>query len=118
MEFAGLIYEWAAATQRDWGEELGYPERAAFVQMQGGSVSLPPAEVPRIEAIGRAIYNAGRVERLVIHAHFRRRASYRRIADALAKLTGRTVWMQEVGHLVANAVEKAAREYQQLEIAA
>lgn len=108
---AGLLTEWASATRREWGEELGYPEKAAFLAMQGGSVPLPPAEVDRINAIGRAVWEAGQVERLVIHAHFRRRASYRRIADALGRLTGREVLMQEVGRLVANAIRKASIEY-------
>ena len=115
MEFAGLIEQWAKASMREWGDELDYPHKAAFVQMQGGSIPLPPTQVEHVERIGRAIWNAGRVERLVIHGHFRRRASYRRIADALTAMTGRTVYMREVGRLVANAIDKAEREYQQLE---
>ena len=115
MEFAGLIEQWAKASVREWGSELDYPRKAAFVQMQGGSIPLPPSEVSHVERIGRAIWNAGRVERLVIHSHFRRRASYRRIADALTRMTGRTVYMQEVGRLVANAIDKAEREYHVLE---
>lgn len=115
---ADLINEWAARTQRDWGDELGYPEKAAFVQMQGGAVGLPPAEESHIERIGKAIWAAGPVERLVIHAHFRRHASYPRIADTLSKMTGRTVWVREVGKLVAKAVEKAERAYHVDEMAA
>lgn len=115
-EFAALLVEWGGANQREWGDDIGFPEKAAFADwMIGGSVSLPPAEVDRIERIGKAIYRAGRVERLVIDAHFRKHSSYHRIAQALSRMLGRHVRHEEVSRLLANAIMKAEREYAAME---
>lgn len=111
----GRLRDWAAATVREWGDELYYPHRAAFMQMQGGSVRLPSAEQERIERIGKAVWRTGPVLRNVLHAHYRQGVNLVRLAEALSRRAGRQVWVREVSRLVDDAVLKAEQEYMRME---
>jgi hypothetical protein len=96
---ADLLVSWGRWAPQDPGDELDYPGEAPFQHMRGRGVGLPPEDEILMGLVDRAVAGLSVVQKYLVNAHFRRHASYYRIAKRLE------ITPEEIGVLLAVAIE-------------